>query len=242
MLNPAAKLFTTEKDKVSCHLSIVIRELKATTDVAINANGEKSRFCRMELISEVEEYIKAGRFPKHEDQSCAHERKPCFVDSNGTPCAVAYLMQKSGADGLVLANTISLAHKHDTIDQICQDNILSPAIKAWTTMVGIQPSELALIQPTYEFVAAECRNLFKRIYSKLQAAIESKTCMKGSKEDTLKEEIVHFGTQLDSGFGYPLADISGYLEKLNSLKIPNEKAEIKALVVLLRNELESRKS
>eukprot|EP00548_Thalassiothrix_antarctica_P002500 CAMPEP_0194147716 /NCGR_PEP_ID=MMETSP0152-20130528/27262_1 /TAXON_ID=1049557 /ORGANISM="Thalassiothrix antarctica, Strain L6-D1" /LENGTH=206 /DNA_ID=CAMNT_0038848731 /DNA_START=216 /DNA_END=836 /DNA_ORIENTATION=- len=167
-----------------------------------------------------------------------NERKPCFVDSSGTPCAVAHLMQESGADGQFLAGAIVSSHKHDTIGKIFQDNDLSNHIKLWTERVGLRPSELALIQPTYEFVAASCRIMFSSNLSEIKSAMESSTALTNSEIHELARKIVIFGDELVSGFGYPLDDIPNYLAELDGLTIPDHREDILALVSIFQKEVD----
>jgi len=106
-------------------------------------------------------------------------------------------------------------------------------------MVGIQqPSELALIQPTYEFVAHECRDKFRSIIAKLESAIEQGTSFEDTGErHSLARKMVSFGNKMQSGFGYPHADIPGYLKALDDLVIPDDMVEIKVFVVVLHKEV-----
>jgi len=147
--------YMAEIDKVRCHLSFALQKLKAKSKITYKENGPQCTFNRRnELLSALETYIEEGNFPKHEDVEAflqnKNTRKPCFVDSTGTPCAVAYLMQKSGGEMLV-NDILDASHKHDTIDQIAQNDTLKTALKSWSSSVGMETSDLALIQPTYKF-------------------------------------------------------------------------------------------
>lgn len=46
-----------------------------------------------ESLQTLGEHIERGQFPRNFD---FQERTPLFIDANGTPCAVAYLMLESG--------------------------------------------------------------------------------------------------------------------------------------------------
>lgn len=177
-------LATTETDKVGCHLSFVLQKLRAKY-----SNKECTR--RKEIFSALENYIGERTFPHHEDVEAfmqnRNARKPCFVDSTGTPCAVAYLMQKSGAEKLV-NDILDASHKHDTIDQISQNDALKPALKSWSSSVGMEISDLALIQPGYDnsedpsdgfdpfdgFTALDCFSGFTKTMVKGKGAVELK--------------------------------------------------------------------
>jgi hypothetical protein len=237
----AGKGSMSEIDKIHCHLSFALREVKNSNNAISSAIGVQSQHRRTKLLSILERYIASRRFPKHEDDNAINERKPCFVDSSDTPCAVAHLMRESGADGQLLASAIATSHKHHTIEQILQDIELCNKIKFWTDKFGFQPSELALIQPTYEFVAESCRRMFNDILSEIKSAVSSLTTLTTTEKHGLARKMVIFGDEMVSGFGYPLADIPKYLAELDSLlslEMPDDKQDITALVAILRKEVQ----
>lgn len=237
--SPASRMDMTEVDKVKLHLTFVLEQLKVSNHYEKGNGQVKDR--RTKLLSALEKYIETGRFPKHEDGCFSDERKPCFLDSGGTPCAVAHIMQESGPDGELLADAIASSHKHHTIHQIAQDYTLSPAITSWMGQNGFQLSELAVIQPTYEFVAASCRRKFESIISKLKPAVEeSNASLDDSELHSVARAIIKFGDEMKSGFGYPQADIPQYLSTLNDLKVPSDMVKVQKLVSNLRNEVEGK--
>lgn len=237
----AEKGSMSEIDKIRCHLSFALREVKNSNNAISSAIGVQPQHRRTELLSILERYIESRRFPKHEDENAINERKPCFVDSSDTPCAVAHLMRESGADGQLLASAIATSHKHHTIEKILQDIEFCNKIKFWTDKFGFQPSELALIQPTYEFVAESCRRMFNDILSGIKSAVSSLTTLTTTEKHGLARKMVIFGDEMASGFSYPLADIPKYLAELDSLlslEMSDDKQDIRALVAILRKEVQ----
>ena len=156
----------TEVDKVRCHLSYALGQLQDKKGSSDNnpshLNSVLAR--RSKLLSALETYIHQGNFPHHEDDEAYRQnpnaRKPNFVDSQtGTPCAVAYMMQQGGSDGTQLVKQIEASHKHDTIDEMLRssNDELKQSIESWASYNGMKVSELALIQPTYEWLEREAR-------------------------------------------------------------------------------------
>ena len=67
---------------------------------------------------------------------------PVLVDRDGTRCAVAHLMDKTGAEDLVL--------KLDRRDKfVWVEDIEDHEVVGWLSSVGLTTREAALIQPTY---------------------------------------------------------------------------------------------
>jgi hypothetical protein len=79
-------------------------------------------------------------FPKNYDY--AAQRKPCFIDKDGTICAVGYLVEQTTSRKV--ADDINSKHKYDEVlamnDQVV-DN--------WVLTSGLTKEECAMIQPTY---------------------------------------------------------------------------------------------
>ena len=106
-----------EVDKIRCHVSYALGQL-------LQAKTTQYQNNRMAILSNLETYIIEGVFPQNENNAESDKRYPCFIDSAGIPCAVAHLMQQSGAGNL--ANSIADSHKYDSIAQILVDTNLSP--------------------------------------------------------------------------------------------------------------------
>ncbi|CAB9523114.1 expressed unknown protein [Seminavis robusta] len=222
-----------EIDKIRCHVSYALGQLQAKTT--------QDQDARKKLLATLEAYIARGEFPLNENDAAPNQRHPCFVDSAGTPCAVAHLMQQSGAKAL--ADTIASSHKYDSIARMVEDEELSPQINSWAFSNGLSVRDLSLIQPTYEFVAREARELFSKVESKLLEASSSATCLEEVERNKVSNLMVRFGDTMISGFGWPGRDIPDYLERIKKLEIsvPDDKAEVHELIKLLRQEVEGAK-
>ncbi|MCI5055347.1 MAG: hypothetical protein MRY83_04515 [Flavobacteriales bacterium] len=70
-----------ENQRITVHLKYVLKRLKSKNNPA-SSN-------RQRILSILEEYIKQQKFPKNTQYT---ERRPCFIDDNGTICAVGYLI------------------------------------------------------------------------------------------------------------------------------------------------------
>ena len=100
------------------------------------AQLRKARQRQIELLLE---YKDRGQFPQNEIGKTA---KPIFVDSNGTHCAVGYLMHRAGDDSLV--QSIVDQDNFVLIEGITDDSAL-----AWIASSGLTIREAAMIQPAY---------------------------------------------------------------------------------------------
>jgi hypothetical protein len=95
----------------------------------------------MLLLDELVAYHQAGVFPKNRDVPDA--RVPRFVDEDGTRCAVAHLMERSGAVSLAarIAAERNGAYVPEMVDL--------PGVAAWLDAAGLTVDEAAKIQPVY---------------------------------------------------------------------------------------------
>jgi hypothetical protein len=96
---------------------------------------------RLYAITRLREYSAAGRFPRNHR---IFGRVPTFIDARNTPCAVGYLMQRSGHGAL--ARTIAATNNNVYIERIEE----GPALD-WILFSGLTQSECALIQPSYNW-------------------------------------------------------------------------------------------
>jgi hypothetical protein len=128
----------SEMQRVQAHLAGVEAELRATPTRHLSS---AQRRARQETIAWLAEYRRAGVFPHNHVRK--GERTPVFVDPHGTPCAVGYLLLRSGEDALVE-------------DIVRADNLVrvpelrgEPRVRAWLAARGITLDEAARIQPWY---------------------------------------------------------------------------------------------
>jgi hypothetical protein len=93
------------------------------------------------LLDELRRYRKRGRFPFNHDSHA--QPIPLFIDSHGTRCAVAHLMEISGHGQLVrhIAQTDNTAPVH-RLARLWE-------VRAWLNAAGLSLDEASRIQPTY---------------------------------------------------------------------------------------------
>ncbi len=94
---------------------------------------------RIENLDRLHSYWVRGKFPKNPDFS---HRIPYFKDASGVPCAVAYLIEKSGKSALV--NEVARTNNHVYVNDIQDGPVLD-----WINNSGLTQDEAALIQPSY---------------------------------------------------------------------------------------------
>ena len=94
------------------------------------------------LLDELRRYRRRGRFPLNHDFRA--RPTPLFIDSHGTRCAVAHLMEISGFGALVkhIAATDNAARVRELV-RLAE-------VRAWLAAAGLSSSEAARIQPGYE--------------------------------------------------------------------------------------------
>jgi hypothetical protein len=99
------------------------------------------------LLDELAAYRREGRFPRN----VSHPGEtPIFVDDVGVPCAVAHLLNASGAHAV----TERIARTRNTARVMALAN--EPALVAWLDAAGLSLAEAAAIQPSYPYAPADC--------------------------------------------------------------------------------------
>jgi len=93
------------------------------------------------LLQELEDYRRAGVFPKNRD--FPDRAMPYFVDAEGTRCAMAHLLELGGASALVakIASERNNAFVRELADE--------PQLLAWLDAAGLTVDEAVRIQPSY---------------------------------------------------------------------------------------------
>ncbi|MBC7383532.1 MAG: hypothetical protein H7296_11185 [Bacteroidia bacterium] len=81
-----------------------------------------------------------GIFPSNYDYT--DQRKPCFIDKDGTICAVGYLVAQTA--GQQIADNINSMHKYAEL--LVMNNA---SLNTWVLTNGLTKEECAMIQPTY---------------------------------------------------------------------------------------------
>lgn len=116
---------------------------------------------RLQMLECLRNYTQGGRFPTkfhYESQDPSITRIPCFIDDNGVNCAVAQLMTCSGYKDLT--QNINKQWRFNYLYEMINDasNIdLIIELKGWSEAVGLNMTELAMIQPTYKYKNDEAK-------------------------------------------------------------------------------------
>ena len=132
-----AMIFESDQAYVYAHLSSVLPILR--TNPANHLT--KAQFSsRMHLIEVLDGYRIARRFPINYHRT---ERIPVFVDDDGTHCAVAYLLQQTGNEEIVLR--LAKADNYAWVKDIHDEAVL-----VWQQASGLSMEELKLIQGAYD--------------------------------------------------------------------------------------------
>jgi hypothetical protein len=129
---------TSDKARIVSHFDFVIEELKRAD---LSHLSEEKQVSRAQLIAYLEHYRDRGQFPKNKSNS--GKRLPCFIDDEGTICAVGYLVEKTA--GRQLAEDINEKHQYEYISEM-NDEI----VDNWIANSGLTERECAMIQPTYD--------------------------------------------------------------------------------------------
>lgn len=128
--------FLSENDRIRFHLQEVIAYLKTHRSQKLS---DQALAQRLYLLEQLSHYADQKVFPKN---IYHQQRRPYFIDHQGTHCAVGYLMAESGHSSL--AQQIKEEHNYDYIRDIKTEGVL-----AWANTHGFSLQELALIQPGY---------------------------------------------------------------------------------------------
>lgn len=107
---------------------------------ATDALSPAQRERRNAALNWLREYRERGEFPRNHTHA---GRVPVFVDEHGTPCAVAYLLQRSGREDLV--RQIASADNNVYAWELAGD----ARFTEWLDETGLTLGEAARIQPQY---------------------------------------------------------------------------------------------
>lgn len=132
---PDAK--TDNNLRVRTHLEYVENLLRNKDVSNLSADLIKKRNHLLDLL---QDYWTNGVFPKNQDY--ADQRKPCFIDKDGTICAVGYLLEQTMSRQV--ADDINSKHKYDEL--LAMNN---STVDNWVLTSGLTKEECAMIQPTY---------------------------------------------------------------------------------------------
>lgn len=131
-----------ESVRIKVHLAFVSDRLRAKNLSSMDVGLLEKR--RM-LLHALDAYSEEGQFPQNTETLW---RTPIFIDSDGTACAVAHLMQKSGY--ATLAAEVNAEFHRAYIQNICMSTSkVSRDVAEWAKKHGFELEELAEIQPGY---------------------------------------------------------------------------------------------
>ena len=123
--------------RIQTHLRYV-ENLLRNKDVSHLTSEEQKK--RMLLLDHLRSYWQRGQFPLNTQYE--NQRRPCFIDDNGTICAVGYLVEHTA--GLEFAQKINEQFQYAYIN-----DMELPELDKWISESGFTEEEIATIQPTY---------------------------------------------------------------------------------------------
>jgi len=131
---------TTDNNlRIITHLEYVEKLLRSKDVSNLSAELKTKRNHLLDLLHN---YWTNGIFPKNYD--FVAQRKSCFIDKDGTICAVGYLVEQT--TGRQVANDINRKHKYDEL--LAMNN---QTVDKWVLTSGLTKEECAMIQPAYGF-------------------------------------------------------------------------------------------
>jgi hypothetical protein len=129
--------FSDEQVRIRTHLAYAEFLLRKRNVSHLSEEMQAKRSHALDLLHE---YRKRGQFPLNNDYK--NERRPCFIDDNGTICAVGYLVEQTA--GREAAEYINDKHMYQEIMEM-----KDPMIFEWMQANGLTEEECAIIQPSY---------------------------------------------------------------------------------------------
>ena len=127
-----------EVHAVQAHFQAVLWLLRQRRPPGLDPAQKKVRAL---LLDELEAYAARGTFPKN--THFPDERRPTFIDEDGTRCAVAHLLELSGEGPLALS--VRDRMNFAPVTEIVEDS----RFVAWLGAAGFTREEVALVQPSY---------------------------------------------------------------------------------------------
>lgn len=124
--------------RIAVHLQYVEEMLRSRP---VDHLSHELRAGRLRNLDRLRDYHLRVRFPRNYDVA---ERRPCFIDRNGTICAVGYLVEQSA--GLSVARAINSEFQYARIREM-----RTPVLEAWIARSGLTEEEVATIQPAYDY-------------------------------------------------------------------------------------------
>ncbi len=129
-------IYDDEVMRIQTHLAYVEQRLRQ----ADAGHLTEAQLCRrLQMLDILHDYWQAGCFPQNFETP---GRRPIFIDSEGTHCAVGQLIKESGYPQLAkqIDRDFHLSYVPD---------INTPALATWVDQAGLTVEECAMIQPAY---------------------------------------------------------------------------------------------
>jgi hypothetical protein len=134
---PAESTRWVEVTRLQRHFDSIDVELRSR-DVSSLTSAQQMR--RARLTQWLREYRNAATFPRNDRFKTA---TPFFRDSEGTLCAMGYLIDRSGRRDIV--DKVAATRNNAYIRELSDD----PTLIAWLDSAGLTVAEAARIQPSY---------------------------------------------------------------------------------------------
>ncbi len=115
-----------------------VAELRSRSTDGLSAERAAER---AKTLDRLEEYARRGVFPRNE--AFPTRRMPSFFDTAGTRCAIANLMDETGADELVLR--LAALDNHAFLSELTEEPILDD-VEEWLVAHGLTLEEACYIQ------------------------------------------------------------------------------------------------
>lgn len=150
LLNKAYRI--VDDRRVQVHLRVAERVLaEQNVDHLPDALRER----RTNIIGYLHEYWMQGKFPKN---NLLPYRAPYLRDDSGTPCAVAYIVHRSGSEELI--DSLSRIDNNIYIDDVEPGPFYQ-----WLENSGLTKREAAKVQPGYGPTTFEIVGIFASLVS-----------------------------------------------------------------------------
>lgn len=128
---------TPDQLRIAAHLEYAEFVLRSKD---VNGMSPEQIAKRTHLLDLLHDYWTRGIFPKNEDET--DERRPCFIDREGTICAVGYLVEQTAGRDIA-----ELINERFMYNEILEMN--DPLVLNWIEACGLTREECAMIQPGY---------------------------------------------------------------------------------------------
>lgn len=125
--------------RIQTHLAYVEKLLRQKDVSSLSPTLQTKRIHLLDLLHD---YWTRGIFPRNYDYK--DQARPCFIDKDGTICAVGYLIEQTA--GRKAAEIINSKHKYDRINEM-KDKMVDD----WISNSGLTKEECAMIQPQYPY-------------------------------------------------------------------------------------------